>query len=1244
MLGGRGQSRRSPILPVLFSVFLGKQIETLQAGEITLSPLPFATRTPTDLDLLWSLYEVDGVLNGVLGYDSQLFDLDTVQELVRSYEGILSLALQYPEKSISEFRLTSLLEKKVREYHDRQRKNTVAISATFTSEPLTDTLHFWFEELGLNYHVQFAPYNQVFQQLLDETSLLARNQSGIDIILLRWEDWLRFTGDGTPMETLRKNLADLSLSLAAAVSRTAIPTFVCLCPSPLQECHPELDEEFVASLVSLEGVYPIVPADFSVYPVTERDDPRGDELGHIPYTPMFYTAIATVLARKVHALVRSPYKVVVVDGDNTLWKGVCGEDGVEGIQVSAPYRDLQTFLVEQQREGILLGLCSKNAEADVREVFARHPDMVLRWEHLAAWRVNWQSKSGNLKALARELRLSLDSFIFLDDNPVEIAEVTANCPEVLALLLPSDSGNISRFSRRVWAFDRLKVTGEDRQRSTFYRQNAQREQVRSTSMTLADFIEGLNLQITIAPMKPEQVARVAQLTRRTNQFNATGRQRDESEIQALYRSGSPRARVVEVSDRFGDYGLVGVIFYTPIEKIVQVDTFLLSCRTLGRGVEHRMLASIAERAKEAGCEWIDIPYRFTEKNQPVLDFLQSIDGAIGTTIEGGYNFRVPTALAIDIQYRSLPAELPPRSEVPPASPSGIRFQPGQIRRIVEELSDPEALWREIQCRYRRVEPLPKEFTEPRSELERELVGLWREFLPVERVGVRDNFFELGGDSILTIQLIARAYRIGLKFTPTQLFENPTIERLARVVTRLTPPATDDPERSEPLSLSPIQREFLAKNPIDPHRFHYSLLLETSPTVDPALLERAVRALITRHEILGCRFRQDLEGEWQISREESADENFWRTIDVSALSDGEREKVLETTLERLHEGLNLERGPLFSGSLFHYGRGAPRRLLLTAHRLVIDTASWAILLDDLATTYQQLEREEPPSPSPIETPYRVWVKRSNELPRMEKNDREVIADSKPALPVPIEVPEREEDETGIDVYQLSLDLQEVPLLSPEVHQAYNTRPEDVLLAAALSSFGRWTKKSRVRVDVEKSARENPPAGLDLSRTAGWLGDILPVEYPYTEIEGPEKFLKQVKELLRRLERGEKENPAPTERALCYFHYLGSGEPPTVTAPFTAIAREVRERDRSFTRFYGLKIEASLVAGRLEMNWIYDRHVHRRSPVEHLARDFIESLQSLVRHCIDREVGGYTPSDFPDANLTSEELTSLLSLLD
>src|SRR6185503_20000636 len=206
---------------------------------------------------------------------------------------------------------------------------------------------------------------------------------------------------------------------------------------------------------------------------------------------------------------------------------VCGEDGPRGINLDPPRKTLQEFLRRQHDSGQLLCLCSKNNEEDVRDVFQCRPEMPLRSEHFVARRVNWRSKSENLRSLAAELKVGLDSFVFIDDNPMECAEVEANCPEVLCLQLPEDPALIPQFLKHLWVFDHLKLTAEDKKRAVLYHQNHQREQFQAQSLNLADFMAGLNLRLQIEEVKPDQLARIAQLTQRTNQFNFTTRRRSD---------------------------------------------------------------------------------------------------------------------------------------------------------------------------------------------------------------------------------------------------------------------------------------------------------------------------------------------------------------------------------------------------------------------------------------------------------------------------------------------------------------------------------------------------------------------------------------------------------------------------------------------------------------------------------------------------------------------------------------------
>ena len=484
------------------------------------------------------------------------------------------------------------------------------VAATFTAEPLEDALNFWMRELDFPASVEFAPYNQVFQQMLDPSSLLSQNRQGENVVLVRLEDWTRARpasgGRRDLRDHLERNAADLIVAVRAAAARSTAPLIVGICPdSPASRADGDtqglfagIEERITSELVDVPGLCMLGPDDFNLYPVADYDDPQRDRLGHIPYTPMFFAALGTIVARKVHALLNPPHKVVVLDCDNTLWKGVVGEDGVSGIAIPPDLMGLQRFMADLAGKGFLLCLCSKNDEPDVLEVFDQRPDMLLKRNHLVSWRVNWQPKSQNLRSLAQELNLGLDSFIFLDDNPVECAEVRDGCPEVLTLRLPID-GDIGRFLDHVWAFDRPRVTSEDQQRTAMYKQEAERARFQKAAPTIREFLDGLELRIRIAEPSTDQVARVAQLTQRTNQFNFTTVRRTDGEIRRLDESGL-ECRVVEVGDRFGDYGLVGAMVFGVRGEALEIDTFLLSCRVLGRGVEHRMLSELGTIAGIAG--------------------------------------------------------------------------------------------------------------------------------------------------------------------------------------------------------------------------------------------------------------------------------------------------------------------------------------------------------------------------------------------------------------------------------------------------------------------------------------------------------------------------------------------------------------------------------------------------------------------------------------------------------------------
>jgi FkbH-like protein len=620
----------------------------------------------------------------------------------------------------------------------------IAISATFTAEAILPGMAFWAGELGLGLEIRFAGYNQVFQELLGTDGLFARNR-GYNIVLVRFEDWR----EDAPEHSARR--------LAGAVRRAAgafsAPLIVALCPpTPAHQAAFEISARALQDGIGdLPGVYLLLPEQvLALYPVDAVHDAHGEELGHLPYTPEFFVALATALARRIHAIATPPFKVAAIDCDDTLWAGICGEDGPQGVILDAPRRALQEFLLERRRNGLLLALASKNNEDDVIETFRAHPEMPLHLEDFVARRINWESKGANLAELAAELDLGLDSFLLVDDNPKECTEAQAGAPEILALPLPADPADIAEFLRHVWAFDRARVTEEDRRRPQLYAERAERTSAEKSAANLEEFLASLRLEVTIAPMRPEQAPRVAQLTQRTNQMNTTGLRRSEAELLALVDA---ECLTVEVKDRFGSYGLTGVVVFRERAGNLVADTFLLSCRALGRGVEHRMAARLGQIALERGLALIEFPFVPAKRNRPARLFLESLGVA---AIDGVY--RLPAAQAAAIEHH---VSVAPRIEAPEAiaSDPATKSTPRRVDyvRIATDLRRPADILAHIRAASMRQSSPPAD--PPRTPLERDLAALWADLLHVTSVGVHESFFEIGGHSLLAVQLLSRVRQI-----------------------------------------------------------------------------------------------------------------------------------------------------------------------------------------------------------------------------------------------------------------------------------------------------------------------------------------------------------------------------------------------------------------------------------------------------------------------------------------------------
>lgn len=656
-------------------------------------------------------------------------------------------------------------------------RSLLTLSGTWTLDPLLPALDYWRESLRIDADVALAPYAQLFQQLLDPASALRRNHNGANVVCLRWEDLL-------PRGAAHD--ADAGRALAARVDEVAaaLSGFEHVSPC-LVLCGPSEDGALSAATAALAsrlaGIANISVRDgaqaMARYRVARPHDPASDRFGHVPYTGEALAALATTIVRWHSAIVRPPVKVFAVDGDHTLWAGVVGENGVDGLRVEAGHLALQRALSGQSETGRLLCLLSKNEEADARAVFQRS-DMALRWDDFVARRVDWNPKPDNLREAADALGLGLDSVVFLDDNPVECAQMRARSPATLTVRIPDDPARLESFVEHLWLFDHHAATDEDRKRSAMYRENAARADLRRDAGSLQSFLDGLELVVNIEPPVAADLPRLAQLTQRTNQFNASLLRLREGEVLA---EGAFH-RTVRARDRFGDYGLVGQLRAKPAGACLQIDLFMLSCRALGRGIEHRMLAAAGAHAVALGLDEVAVAFTAGERNTPVRRFLETV---FATTTEGdAHVFRMPAAQAAATAFDASAAVAADDAvEAQPALPAATAATAGDLgevyERIAHELTTGAAIELAIAARSRPRPELAVGFIAPAPGLESEIAAIWRQALRLDAIGAQDPFRELGGKSIQLVQVHRLLLdRLGIDVDITTLFQHPTVASLA----------------------------------------------------------------------------------------------------------------------------------------------------------------------------------------------------------------------------------------------------------------------------------------------------------------------------------------------------------------------------------------------------------------------------------------------------------------------------------
>ncbi|MEV8038127.1 SDR family NAD(P)-dependent oxidoreductase [Streptomyces sp. NPDC086182] len=466
-----------------------------------------------------------------------------------------------------------------------------------------------------------APYHQVLSALRDPSGVLGDPTAAVGVVLLRAADLERF---GPVNDTVLTELRTAyPAALRALSERTRRPLIVGILPSARQgDRFARWESELLAELTDSPGIAVLGPDEWTRHhPVAERFDERTERLAHLPFTPHFQAAVALRLAQVVGAVLRPAPKVIAVDGDETLWGGVAGEIGPEAVDLSGPRALLARRLTRWRAAGALLALVSNNDEDTVRAVLDR-PDSVLKAEHFSVLSAGWGPKPGRLAEAARTLNLGLDSFLFLDDNPVEIAGVRSALPEVLSVTCPP-SVELEDFLCRLWPLVPAAATAEDGLRAGFYAQERERDAVREQA-GFEEFLAQLELEVDIRALSGADVERAEQLVRRTNQFTLRPRSADGGDLARWREQGE--VWTAAARDRFGDYGQIGLLALRVDGDRLDVLAWMLSCRALGRGVEDRLLAWLADRADRLGCVKVRLTAERTDRNVPARRLLAALGG------------------------------------------------------------------------------------------------------------------------------------------------------------------------------------------------------------------------------------------------------------------------------------------------------------------------------------------------------------------------------------------------------------------------------------------------------------------------------------------------------------------------------------------------------------------------------------------------------------------------------------------
>lgn len=524
-----------------------------------------------------------------------------------------------------------------------------AFLANFTIIGLPETIKALCYEKGIDAECYNAPYNQYAQEILNKASGLYKFSPNIIFILLDADkllgDLMYFPYRLQSQEReaiIEERLKELKALISVLKENTTAKIVINSILQPIYTSRGIIENKQQFGLIKsirhfndrmenfVENDSQIFIFDMNTFCLKIGYDVLKDNklayLGDIKISPSGLVKIAQEYIPYIIPLASKTKKCIVLDLDNTLWGGIIGEDGIQNIRLGPdkegmPYLDFQKRILELSERGIILAINSKNNHEDAIEVIRKHRHMLLKEEHFACIKINWQDKATNLKEIAKELNIGLDSIVFIDDDKTNRELVRNIVPEVTVVDLPDDPANYASCIENLRLFDMFSITKDDLNRGKSYLEERKREELKSEAPDFKSFLKKLEIKINVMNIDDSLIPRIAQLTQKTNQFNMTTRRYQEEDIKKMSEAENMMIKCIDIKDRFGEYGITGAIVIKKDDiSTWNIDSFLMSCRILGKNIEHYFMKYLVNEAKKQGITRITGTFIQTEKNKPAESF------------------------------------------------------------------------------------------------------------------------------------------------------------------------------------------------------------------------------------------------------------------------------------------------------------------------------------------------------------------------------------------------------------------------------------------------------------------------------------------------------------------------------------------------------------------------------------------------------------------------------------------------